>query len=256
MSVRVKHLPIQLEPDSSRVITRFFGAGEEKRFLDIIGRLLAIPEETVANQLARLEDDFRPIHANIDDIFREHYAAVKHYIVDPDAISEVRQRFIGACFTMEYAVESAALFNPSMVPAIDQSNVPPGSIRFLMSLRATGEGHLSSIVFRRGLIDSDGSVSVDTPGRYSRPLRALTPSHFDKNGFVRQLLELDAWTPQAQATLARLSDRFTQDELSEAIDDIRKQSTVTGDLEDIQRRSASPDPSELPDSTAARYGYF
>jgi predicted GH43/DUF377 family glycosyl hydrolase len=124
------------------------------------------------------------------------------------------------------------LFNPSMVPAIDQSNVPPGSVRFLMSLRATGEGHISSIVFRRGLIDSGGSVSVDPPGRFSRPLRATAPSHFEKHDFVQQLQAVNAWTTHAQATLSRLGDRFTRAELSEAIDEIRKQSTVTGELEE------------------------
>ncbi len=83
MTVQVKRLPILLEPDASRVITRFFGPGEEKRVRDIIGRLLAIPEATVVTLLAKLEENFRPIHANIDDIFREHYAAVKHHIADP-----------------------------------------------------------------------------------------------------------------------------------------------------------------------------
>jgi predicted GH43/DUF377 family glycosyl hydrolase len=231
VTVHVKRLPIELEPDSSRVITRFFAPGEENRVRDIIGRLLAIPEATVATLLANLEHDFRPIHANIDDIFREHYAAVRHRITNPGAVSDVRQRFIGACFTMEYAIESAALFNPSMVPAIDQSNVPPGAVRFLMSLRATGEGHVSSIVFRRGLIHSDGSVIVEPPGRYSRPLRATLPVHFEKADFVRQLQALNAWTKQAETTLSRLGDRFTRAELSDAIDEIRKQAAVSGELE-------------------------
>ena len=147
-------------------------------------------------------------------------------------MSDARQRFIGACFTMEYAIESAALFNPSMVKAIDQSNVPPGSVRFLMSLRATGEGHISSIVFRRGLIDADGSVSIDPPGQYSRPAQATTPDHFDKQEITRQLRALDAWTPQAQATLDQLGDLFTSTELSEAIAAIRTQATVTGEQEE------------------------
>ena len=232
MKVNVRRLPIELEPDSSRVITRFFGPGEENRIRDIIGRLLAIPEATVATLLADLERDFRPIHSNIDEIFRENYATVKHHIASQGAVSEVRQRFIGACFTMEYAIESAALFNPSMVPAIDQSNVPPGSVRFLMSLRATGEGHVSSIVFRRGLVDSDGSVTVDPPGRYSRPLRATIPDSFEKADFVRQLQALDAWTTHAEAILGRLADRFTGADFSSAIDEIRKQAAVSGGLEE------------------------
>ncbi|HZJ14923.1 MAG TPA: glycoside hydrolase family 130 protein [Chthoniobacteraceae bacterium] len=182
--------------------------------------------------LADLERDFGPIHANIDDVFRENYATVKHHVVNDGAVSEVRRRFIGACFTMEYAIESAALFNPSMVPAIDQSNVPPGSIRFLMSLRATGEGHLSSIVFRKGLVDSDGSVTVDPPGRYSRQLRASTPDDFEKADFARQLQALDAWTKQAETTLSLLGNRFTRADLSNAIDETRKQAAVSGESEE------------------------
>jgi len=231
-NIQVNRLPIELQPDSSRVITRFFGFGEENRMRGIIARLLAIPEPSVATLLADLERDFRQIHSNIDDVFRENYAAVKRHIPNQDALSEARQRFIGACFTMEYAIESAALFNPSMVPAIDQSNVPPGSVRFLMSLRATGEGHLSSIVFRRGLVHSDGSVTVDAPGRYSRQLKAATPDHFEKAAFVRQLQTLDAWTKQAQTILSRLGDRFTRAELSNAIEEMRKQATVSGESQE------------------------
>jgi predicted GH43/DUF377 family glycosyl hydrolase len=232
MTVSVKRLPIQLGPDSSRVITRFFGPGGEKRTRDIIGRLLAIPEATARTLLSRLEHNFRPIHSDIGDIFLEHYAKVKDHIANQSAVSEVRRRFIGACFTMEYAIESAALFNPSMVLAIDQSNVPPGSVRFLMSLRATGEGHLSSIVFRRGLVHADGSVVVDPPGRYSRPLRAITPAHFQKADFVRKLQALDAWTEHIQTILSRLGDLFTRGELSNAIDEIRKLAPVSGELEE------------------------
>src|SRR5580765_7156514 len=101
-NIQVNRLPIDLEPDSSRVITRFFGFGEENRMRGIIARLLAIPEATVVTLLAKLEDDFRPIHSNIEDVFRENYAAVKKYIPNGEPLSEVRQRFIGASFTMEY----------------------------------------------------------------------------------------------------------------------------------------------------------
>jgi len=232
MAVDVKRLPIQLEPDSSRVITRFFEPGDEKRIRDIIRRVLAIPEETIATELTNLERDFQLKHSNIGDIFREHYATVKKHVPADRALSDVQQRFIGACFTMEYAIESAALFNPSIVPAVDQSNVPTGSVRFLMSLRATGEGHISSIVFRRGLIDSQGSVTVEAPGRYSRQVSAASQNHFDKRAFVRQLQALNAWSKNADAILSRLSDRFTRAELSNAINEIRTQATVTAELEE------------------------
>jgi predicted GH43/DUF377 family glycosyl hydrolase len=231
MTVQVRRLPIQLERDSSRVITRFFSVGDEQRVRGILARILTIPEETTTTLLTKLEGDYQPLHADIDDIFREHYAAVKHHITHPDAVSDARARFIGACFTMEYAIEAAALFNPSMIQAVDQSNVPPGSVRFLMSLRATGEGHISSIVFRRGLIDANGAVSVNPPGRYSRPAHATAPDQFDKQDFMRQLQALDVWTPHALVILDRLGDPFTRAELSTAINDLRKELTVTGELE-------------------------
>jgi predicted GH43/DUF377 family glycosyl hydrolase len=232
MTVRVRRLPLQLLPDASRVITRFFGLGEENRIRDVVRRILAVSEATVAALVANLERDFRPIHPNIDGVFLEHYEAVKHHVPIEGPISDGRRRLIGACFTMEYAIESAALFNPSMVPAIDQANVPSGSVQFVMSLRATGEGHISSIVFRRGLIDANGNVSVDAPGRYSRPLRATVQVHFEKAEFIQQLESLHAWTKLTQATLALLGDQFTRSELSRAIDEIRRGADVSCVLEE------------------------
>ena len=82
---------------------------------------------------------------------------------------------------MEYALESVALFNPSIVPALRQDGVPAGSIRFVMSLRATGEGHVSSIIFRVGLIDADGNIELEPPGTHGRPLKASVPDDFDKS---------------------------------------------------------------------------
>jgi predicted GH43/DUF377 family glycosyl hydrolase len=139
---------------------------------------------------------------------------------------------IGASFTMEYSIESAALFNPSMAPAIDQAGVPSGSVRFVMSLRATGEGHVSSIVFRRGVIDVDGQVSVDVPGKHSRTLTALVPDNFEKSDFVRNLRALGSWTDQTEAIMALLSERFTRAELSDAIDRMRAKASVSGKSEE------------------------
>ena len=102
-------------------------------------------------------------------------------------LSQARKLFIGACFTMEYAIEAVALFNPSIVPAMIQEGAPPGGMRFLMSLRATGEGHLSSIVFRTGVIDAAGDVQLDKPGGYSQTLKATVPDEFRKSNYRRDL---------------------------------------------------------------------
>jgi hypothetical protein len=119
-----------------------------------------------------------------------------------------------------------------MVPAIDQADMPSGSLRFLMSLRATGEGHISSIVFRGGVVDANGRVSVDLPGRYSRVVKAIAPDTFEKGYFVRELHALGAWSDHAQATLALLGDRFTRAQLSDAIDEVRTKASVSGQSEE------------------------
>jgi predicted GH43/DUF377 family glycosyl hydrolase len=101
-----------------------------------------------------------------------------------------------------------------------------------MSLRATGEGHISSIVFRRGVVDAEGRVSVDPPGQYSRRLPAVVLDEFEKNYFVRELRALGAWTDTIQATMDRLADRFTRSQLSDAIDAVRSKASVSGTSEE------------------------
>ena len=98
-------------------------------------------------------------------------------------MDDKRRMLIGAYFTMEYAVEAAALFNPSIVPAINQMGLPPGCTRFLMSLRATGEGHLSSIVFRVGVIDGDNRITMEDTAPSIRALKPIPDAEFD-TGFL------------------------------------------------------------------------
>jgi predicted GH43/DUF377 family glycosyl hydrolase len=232
VTVHVTRLPIQLLPDPRRVITRLFVPGEENRIRDIIIRLSAIPEHNVESLLANLENNFQSMHPDIHEVFLEHFEKVKHLVGDEGSISDRRRLLIGACFTMEYAIESAALFNPSMVPAIDQARLPAGALRFVMSLRATGEGHISSIVFRRGVVDADGRVTVDPPGKYSRTLDAVLPDDFEKDDFIRNLRSLGAWTDGIQALMDSLGQRFTRAQLSDAIDDLRKMESVSGKSEE------------------------
>jgi predicted GH43/DUF377 family glycosyl hydrolase len=232
MSVHVTRLPIRLTPDPARVITRFFDPGEVNRVRDIVVRLMGIPAEEVVTLVAELGRDFSRRHADTNDVFLEHFEAVQPHIPDARALSRERRLLIGACFTMEYAIESAALFNPSIVPAVSQADIPKGSVRFLMSLRATGEGHVSSIVFRQGLIDAEGRVSVNPPGRYSRPLKAATRDEFDKGEFVRELQALDAWTDHTRGLLDLLGERFTRSQLSDAVDTCRSIHAVSGPREE------------------------
>lgn len=230
--MQVTRLSIRLLPDARRVITRFFAPGEENRIRDIIERLCSIPRVEAESILERLQCSFQPMHPDIDVVFLKHYGMVERYVPNRVHIDDALRRLIGACFTMEYAIESAALFNPGMVPAIDQTGVAPGSMRFVMSLRATGEGHISSIVFRQGIIDSEGRISVDSPGPYSRPLAALPAETFDKESFVRDLQALGASSDFSNSTMALVGNRFTKSQLSDAIDEVRSRACVSGGSEE------------------------
>ena len=232
MTVRVTRLPIRLSPDARRVITRFFAPGEENRIRDIVERVCGIPHVEVESILERLRRSFQPVHPDIDVVFLKHYGMVKRYVPKQVQINDALRRLIGACFTMEYAIESAALFNPSMVPAIDQTGLPPRSVRFAMSLRATGEGHISSIVFRGGVIDETGQVRLDPPGLCSRPLTPLLPDEFQKDDFIRELRRLGAWNDCTQAVTDLLGARFTRAQLSDAIDKLRANASVSGKSEE------------------------
>ncbi len=139
---------------------------------------------------------------------------------------------IGACFTMEYAIEAVALFNPSIVPAVRQEGVAAGSLRFLMSLRATGEGHVSSIVFRVGEIDARGDIRIETPPIYARPLKASGPKRFEKAIFLRDLSAVGVSDGNVNRILDRLGDIFTRQQLSEAIDWARHDQQTSGFLEE------------------------
>jgi predicted GH43/DUF377 family glycosyl hydrolase len=220
MRVAVKRLPHRIEPDSRRTIARFFNPGGDSRAKAIIERVISLPQSTALELLERVETEFGRKHRNIRDIFLEHYEAVRGLVPSGTATSEERQLLIGAYFTMEYSVESAALFNPSMVPARNQSDLPEGSTRFAMSLRATGEGHVSSIVFLRGVIDKNCDISVDERSPFIRPLKVTIQPR--RNEVWRQsLIAAGALSKPAAKILSSLSEGFTVGELGEALERAR-----------------------------------
>ena len=215
--VRVTRLNHRIDPDPSRVITRPFIPGGEKRLQGIIRRVLDIPEDEALALLTRLEDHYRTSHPNIEEIWMAHFEVVEKHIPTDTALSDKRRRLLGAYFTMEYAIEAAALFNPSMVPAFDQSDLSEGSTRFLMSLRATGEGHVSSIVFRRGVITKDHRIIIEADPQLRRPLKVKENRTYQKDDFSLKLKEMEGANPLADIVLGRLGAQFTFEELGHAI---------------------------------------
>ncbi|MHC4697460.1 MAG: glycoside hydrolase family 130 protein [Planctomycetota bacterium] len=219
--VEVTRLPHKLLPDPARVITRFFCPGDEKRIKAIITRIMELSEMEVSFLVSRLKDRFGWKHVNFNDVVAENFEAVAPHVHDAAGISERRRLLIGAYFTMEYAIEAAALFNPSMVPAFNQDGLPSGSTRFLMALRATGEGHVSSIVFRRGVIDADMNIDIDPVSPYARQLKITENRVYEKATYRLKLIEMGGYSAPAGSVLKLLGDEFTLHDLNEAIDQER-----------------------------------
>lgn len=213
----VKRLPVAFQSDKRRVITRFFDAGGPSRIQSIVQRVAQLSDAEVARILEEVFQRFRTRHSNIASIFEQHYHNAMAAIGASTTAETNRRLLVGSYFTMEYSIESAALFNPSIVPHIDQRNLPEGAVRFIMSLRATGEGHVSSIVFRTGVIYSDHEVQTDPVSRFSHPISVVPDKQYDKELFRRKLKDIRVPLVAVDLVLNRLSDTFTMAQLEHAI---------------------------------------
>ena len=157
---------------------------------------------------ARPSRSFSGRHRRFEELLERHFALVAHRVADV-ALSRERRLLIGAYFTNEYSVEGAALFNPSIVPAPDQAGLGAGETRFVMSLRAVGEGHISSIEFRTGVLDGNSTVNFNPLGPCLVTGDRAPPAGYDKASFRAKLLELDAGNDVAWAIIDPLPERFT-----------------------------------------------
>ena len=219
--LKVKRKATKIVGDTSRVITRLHLPDEKYRIPKIIQRIMSLPEPAAENLMAQIRVDFSGRHQDIGHIFERHLSEVKDYLPRDAMLSDVQRALIGAYFTKEYSIESAALFNPSIVPHPDQSHLKKGSLRFIMSLRATGEGHVSSIVFRSGVLNSNNRVLFDPISDFvETPDLQLDPV-YKRNPFQRKLHEMDAVNEITSYILNQLADEFTYKELVEKIEMLR-----------------------------------
>ncbi len=131
----------------------------------IVGRVLGLDAEAAAQQLSDVLDNFEGRHRNLIDIFEARAADMEDALAPHAELNQTQRRLIGAYFLNEYSFEASALFNPSIVRHPDQSGAPDNGCRFILSLRAVGEGHISSLTFRSGTIAADGSVAIDPTAR-------------------------------------------------------------------------------------------
>ncbi len=212
-SIHIKRSSIVLRPDQSRVLLRPFTPGDSQRVGSIIGRILSLPEDRVGPLLDEVSSGFTGRHQRIHDVFLERFEQVREALPQTDEISEQRRMLIGSYFLAEYSLESAALFNPSIVPHPDQNGLPTDTLRFILSLRATGEGHVSSITFRTGIIHPDHRIEVFPPGGFLTEPRQIPNPLYEKALFGRKLSELGLTCEFARRVMNNLGESFALEEL-------------------------------------------
>jgi predicted GH43/DUF377 family glycosyl hydrolase len=191
------------------------------RAIKILSRILALPDEQISVLLDAMLSEFGTRHQRIREILAQRFTQLADYLSADSSISEERRLLIGSYFTSEYSLESAALFNPSIVAHPDQSNVREGDVRIILSLRATGEGHISSITFRSGFIDRNGEVSLDAASRFVTEPRPIPSAAYEGGLFLRKLTELGLDTDFARQVLGSLGETFTLDRLQSAVESLK-----------------------------------
>ena len=241
----------RISADSARVIAQLFVPGQEgfehqeSRAGVVLARILGLSENDVSSALADVIARFEGRHHDLVGIFRRHVAELADRLNPDVEISDERMVLLGAVFTSEYAIEGAALCNPSMVVHPDQAGVAAGSVRFVMSVRGIGEGHRSSIGFRTGVIDSAGRLSVDQCASVAA-VGTTVPGLLDAAVFRVELARLDDVGEAAAYVLDALGERFTRADLHHRLATLgtrlstrgRAQETIT-EIEAIAERTYS-----------------
>jgi predicted GH43/DUF377 family glycosyl hydrolase len=218
----------RLDPDISRVVTRLFVAGQEEvgggesRAAPVIARVLDLEEHEVEACMLDLHARFGSRHRDLTDVFDLHAERVVSRLAPGTVLSTARRQLLGATFTHEYAIEGAALCNPSIVLHPDQRGVCDGSARFLMSVRGVGEGHRSSIGFRSGTIGPDGSVELDAPSAFAT-LGRTTASLLEGEVLRGKLHELGEDGDSVTYVLDTLGDFFSISELEQRLEALARQ---------------------------------
>jgi len=219
---QVRRHGILITPDKTRVLLRPFVPGNAERTKAIFHRVMELSEDEAKGVLDDVLIELRDRHRDLESFFEQRFDQMRSFLPSQYQPSAVRRLLIGSFFTCEYSLEAAALFNPSIVSHPDQSGLEPGSLRFIMSLRATGEGHISSIEFRTGIINGQGEVAVDAPSRYVTLPQVNGDPVYVKSEFTEKLRDQACLTSATREILRVLSERFSRSQLMARIKRFRK----------------------------------
>ncbi|MCF2492897.1 MULTISPECIES: glycoside hydrolase family 130 protein [Dyadobacter] len=226
MSINITRKDIVFQPDSSRVIARFMFSSEE-RARQLITMILNLSQEQQKQELSNVLRKYAKRHRNILRIFERHFHRLHHVLssmdIDLKQLGTTAEMLIGSFFTMEYSIEAAAFFNPSIVEDPDQSRIGFGERRVILSFRATGEGHISSIVFRSAIIDRDNLITVEPPGRMLDSPAHVRNHVYKKKTFLAKLGEMQNLENAAYPVIEqKLTETFTYEELKRYVDETNR----------------------------------
>ena len=236
MQVSVTRKGTRFSPDPSRVIARFCNFSNE-RSKNIILSVLAMTDSEVFNALNQVLRNYSRRHRNISLIFETHFNKLSGLFseigIKPAKVKHSQKALIGSYFTMEYSIESSAFFNPSIVEDPDQSETGKDEKRVIISFRATGEGHISSIVFRSAVIDSNNNMIVEPVGKMLAEAERIKRHIYTKKSFIKKLDEMRDFDNKLSPVfvLEKLGERFTYGELKKAVEETRKTHKLTPNKE-------------------------
>jgi beta-1,2-mannobiose phosphorylase / 1,2-beta-oligomannan phosphorylase len=236
MQVTVTRKDSRFIPDPSRVIARFCNFSRE-RSKNIILSVLAMSDSEVFMTLSQVLRGYSRRHRNISLIFETHFNKLAELFgelgIKTGKVDQSRKALIGSYFTMEYSIESAAFFNPSIVEDPDQSETGTDEKRVILSFRATGEGHISSIVFRSAVIDKNNNLNIEPVGKMLAEAERIKRHIYNKKSFIKKLDEMRDFDNKLSPifVLEKLKDRFTYGELKRAVEEIRKTHQLTPNKE-------------------------
>ena len=213
--------PIVMNAKIGRVITRPYLPSGEDRIRKVIKRVLSLDESEACTLLETVLHEFSHRHRYFRESLERNFERVAGFVPDVDQVSKQRRLLIGTYFTAEYSVEAAALFNPSIVQVENQETDPEGACRFVMSFRAIGEGHISSIEFRSGIIDSNNDIFFDALSDYVETPEIHPNPSYDQCLFRLKLQEMGASNAVTHQLLNRLPDNFTLSDLQGKIAEIQ-----------------------------------
>lgn len=184
----------------------------------IFKRIMLLSEGEIEPLLEEVAAEFSGRHTRAWQLLLERFQQIRELLGIDQNLSERRQILIGSYFMAEYSLESAALFNPSIVPHPDQSDLPAGALRVILSLRAIGEGHISSITFRTGIVYADLHIEINDPKDFLTEPRHIPNALYEKPLFARKLHELGLLSEFARRVMDKLGEAFTLEELRLSLD--------------------------------------